>query len=183
MNNIGKIHFLSGRLKEAEEAYKQALDLKKAIKDYKGIAYVLTNQGALSLRLEKYPQAKEQLGAALQLAREIGAKELILENYALTGNLYKEQGNHKQAIYYYEHHAALNDSIFNERKSKTLIDLQLWYETEKKEQEILLLRYETERKQLFIYSLIAVLFSCSFLRLWPTTVTESRKKAIKRSKP
>lgn len=46
------------------------------------------------------------------------------------------QGNFLSAIAHYEQYKALNDSIFNARKSSQLIGFQVYYDTKAKEQEI-----------------------------------------------
>ncbi|MCF2446982.1 histidine kinase [Dyadobacter sp. CY345] len=46
------------------------------------------------------------------------------------------QGNYSEAIKHYQKYHALNDSIFNERKSNQINQLSIQYETEKKDQDL-----------------------------------------------
>jgi len=62
------------------------------------------------------------------------------------------QGNYPDAIRHYQKYQALNDSIFNERKSKQISQLSIQYETEKKDQDLKLkqqaIQLLTEQSQL-----------------------------------
>nr|WP_308992433.1 histidine kinase dimerization/phosphoacceptor domain -containing protein [Mariniflexile sp. KMM 9835] len=51
-------------------------------------------------------------------------------------------GNYKSAIKYYQRYKELNDSIFNETKSRQIEELQIQYETVKKEHDIQSLKNE-----------------------------------------
>jgi len=86
----------------------------------------------------------------------------------------KREKHYQYAIQTLQQYHALNDSIFNETNSKQIAEMQTKYETEKKEQEIVVLSKENEiqklqnkRNQLMLYGLggsvllivlIAVLF-------------------------
>jgi len=62
------------------------------------------------------------------------------------------QGNYPAAITHYQKYQALNDSIFNERKSNQITQLSIQYETEKKDQDLKLkqqaIQLLTEQSQL-----------------------------------
>ena len=53
-------------------------------------------------------------------------------------------GNYRSAIEHFRAQQAVNDSIFNIAKSKQIAELQIQYETEKKEQNLMLLQNESE---------------------------------------
>jgi hypothetical protein len=46
------------------------------------------------------------------------------------------QANYPAAIRHYQLYKALNDSVFNEKKSKQITQLSIQYETEKKDQDL-----------------------------------------------
>lgn len=56
-------------------------------------------------------------------------------------------GNYVQAIQYFQMHKMLNDSIFNEAKSRQIEELKIQYETEQKEKDIQLLQHESQLQQ------------------------------------
>lgn len=56
-------------------------------------------------------------------------------------------GDLPMAISHYQQYKALQDSVFNERKSNQLIAYQVQYETERKEQELLLKEKDIELKE------------------------------------
>jgi tetratricopeptide (TPR) repeat protein len=57
------------------------------------------------------------------------------------------QGNLSSAIEHYQQYKALQDSVFNERKSNQLIAYQVQYETEKKEQQLELKEKDIKLKE------------------------------------
>lgn len=56
-------------------------------------------------------------------------------------------GNYTAAIEHYQHYKAINDTMYNMAKSRQIEELQVEYETVKKEQDIQLLRRESQLQQ------------------------------------
>lgn len=63
---------------------------------------------------------------------------------------YKDIGNYKKSAQYYREAYYLNDTIFNSEMNRNIADMQIKYETEKKEQENLNLAKENQIKELKI---------------------------------
>jgi two-component sensor histidine kinase len=57
------------------------------------------------------------------------------------------QGRYQEAIAHYQRYKSLNDSIFNEKQSKQIANLQIQYKTREKEQNIALLTKQNEIQQ------------------------------------
>ena len=77
----------------------------------RGIIITMNSRAKLYIKEKKYKEALPFLKASLQLAEEIEANGLIMENYEITKELYKEQQNFSKALYYSEQYNALNDTI------------------------------------------------------------------------
>jgi len=123
---------------------------------YEGQAELLTLQ-------KKYPEAIEYLKKALVLMLEDKAIHNISEAYIrLSETAYKAK-LYKESTDYLKLHIQYKDSVFNETNSKQLLDVQVKYESEKKNAQIQLLNAENDfnkseinRKMILIYAGIAV---------------------------
>ena len=95
--------------------------------------------GTFYLEQKRYDRAAFYLNKALKLPKGIYTLSNIKDIELLLFRVDSTSGNYVSAIRHYQLHKALNDSIFNEARSKQIEELQVQYETEKKEQNIQLL--------------------------------------------
>jgi tetratricopeptide (TPR) repeat protein len=157
--------------------YRKLGDLKKALVYYKldhvqnqkaGNLYNLTvSMNNLSILHFQMGNHEEAIKLALKSA-EISDKNHYLQNlkYSL-GNLaqfYSETGNYKEAYNCIGKWADLKDTLKNVELSRTLNDLSIKYETEKKEQQNILLTAQNElsaktikQQKLIVYFIILAL--------------------------
>ncbi len=88
----------------------------------------------------KYSMAGKYADRALQFhsfgGNHFFTSQLIREIWWLKFKVDSASGNYVAAIQHYEKYTALKDSIFNAKKSHQLQQLQVQYETEKKETDI-----------------------------------------------
>lgn len=91
---------------------------------------------------KQYNKAKGYLKEALATR---GSFSLTMRQdiYLLLFRADSAAGNYLQAIRYFQVHKALNDSIYNEAKSRQIEELQIQYETAQKEKDIKLLQNES----------------------------------------
>lgn len=85
---------------------------------------------------EDYEQAIEYAKAGISLAKEIGASSELGPFYELLSNVFEKRGDYKNAFAYSEEYREVMDSVLNVSKIKTIKDLEIRYETEKKQKEI-----------------------------------------------
>lgn len=147
-NNIGVQYFRQKKYQKALDHYLQSLNILKDLPDKNLLAEAHGNAGeALSL-LGRYEQAESHLFKALEISREIGEKITEQNAYAYLAQLYELKNNFRKALKYHKLSAQLKDSIFSERKTRQIAELQTQYETEKKESEITRLEYAAELQQM-----------------------------------
>ncbi|WP_106794333.1 tetratricopeptide repeat protein [Aquimarina sp. Aq78] len=133
---IGEIYLSQKKYKDALEYLKNGLSLSQEIGEQSSSTIVMNTIGEIQLELKNYQQAKKHLIKSIAIAREIGFLSAIKDaSYGLV-KVEKALGNHKAALESYERYHAIYDSILGKEKSKQLSQLQVQYETEKKEQEI-----------------------------------------------
>jgi len=134
--NIGKVYYSLKEYVLSEENYTKALSIKKEIEDKHGMILVYNSLGELYLETGDFEKARLYLLLASYLSKETKSYQLVLENLILLKQLYKSIGDFQKALSYSEESVSLTDSIFNQEKTRALTDIQLKYETQKKEMEI-----------------------------------------------
>ena len=102
------------------------------------IPAILINQNLARLYREtgQYQKARSCLGQAFELAEQRKFVKELSETHLQAFKLDSLLGNFSSAIAHYQQYKALNDSIFNEKKSNQLISFQVRYDTQKKEQDL-----------------------------------------------
>ncbi|NTW33317.1 MAG: tetratricopeptide repeat protein [Bacteroidetes bacterium] len=135
-NNIGTIYAKQGNYAEALEYFKKSLNIKVGLNDEIGIAGCCTNISYLDLILKNYPQALEYGYKALAIAKKIEAFDMKQQAYFNLSEIYDNLGNIKEAFKYYKLYSVTKDSILNKESQKKVAEMEIKYETEKKEKEI-----------------------------------------------
>ncbi len=134
--NIGKIHLEMGDFEEAESSFKEGRITIKHTDNQRITALTSSALGELYQKLNMYPEAEEQLLEALHIGQQINAQHIILKNAQLLQQCFRDQKKYTHAFKYFDLYDRIRDSIFDKEKAKILTELQLNYETQKKEQEI-----------------------------------------------
>lgn len=166
-NNIGNSLMKLGRYDEAIGYLKKNLAINEQMGRKYGLATVKTNLGTLSYLNKQYPESQSYLDEAEKLSFEINDVEKIHDVLFQQYMLYKSWGKFDQSLEYMERFHAFKDSIFNERKSQQIAELQTRYETQKKEQQIILQDAKISEQHLTnqrnVILMIAMLFVIALL--------------------
>jgi signal transduction histidine kinase/DNA-binding response OmpR family regulator len=100
--------------------------------------------------------------AGLNIAKSIGRPELEKEIYFTLASVAESSGNMNHSLQYYKSYMSLNDSLFSLQKDKQVNELQIQYETDKKDLSINSLRQEkaitaSQRKIYFLIAAVVLL--------------------------
>ncbi|WP_271783366.1 tetratricopeptide repeat protein [Aquimarina algiphila] len=134
--NIGENFIEAKKYSEAIPFLKKGISASNEIETTDISISGMNLLGESLFELGKYQQAEKILSESALKAKEIG---LLKEAGIASENLAKAQsalGNHKAALKSYEVYHTIYDSLLGQEKAKQLSQLQVQYETEKKEQEI-----------------------------------------------
>ena len=83
---------------------------------------------------------------ALEIAENTGSKYKAWEISKTLATIHKQAGNFERSLFYFQKYKAYADSIFNEKKTRQIVELETKYETEKKEQENQTLKLEAKQR-------------------------------------
>jgi len=137
-NNIGNCYFDMKRYPEALELYNRSLEIRKELFDSTGIATSFVNIGKTHAEMGNYHPAIDLMTQSLEIAGRIGYKEAIQESYLRISELEESNENYQAALDNYKRYKELSDVIFNTSREEIISDLKTKYETDKKEQQIVL---------------------------------------------
>lgn len=134
----------------AMDYYQEALTLAKEIGSEQEISDLNISIGEIMFQQNKLALAAEYFGAGLEYAKKENTPEQIQKCSEFLMKINILTGDKKTAFEYFTQYKQAGDSIFNERVTKSVTEMQIKYETEKKEQEnqILMLDAAAKRKQI-----------------------------------
>ncbi|MCP4346854.1 MAG: tetratricopeptide repeat protein [Desulfobacterales bacterium] len=147
-NNIGLICKDTGRYAEALKNYLRALKIFEQVGDQFEISSISNNIGELYTLIKNSDHALSYLDRGRRIAHEIGAKELLRENYAFTSDLFAAEKDYQNALYYFKKSSEMKSGIFSEKTGRRIAEMEKQYEIEKREREIELLEKESRIRQL-----------------------------------
>ncbi len=171
LNNMGVLFLKTGRYGEAYEYLLRAVSFFESIGDVEGQAYAMNGIGDVHFYRGETARALEANEHALRMTRETDLRKSVYESLT---RVYAGAGNYRMAYEYHQRFSAANDSLLNRENSQQLAEIQVRYETEKKEQEIAYLRIINDRQRdnqlwmasgLVTVSLFAVLLYTSRRRI------------------
>ncbi|GAB3926015.1 tetratricopeptide repeat-containing sensor histidine kinase [Mucilaginibacter myungsuensis] len=186
-NNIGNTYLKIG---EYQKSYKYLLlSLKEKIKtpdDYR-LSSAYSNLANVKMELGDLKLARSFIDSAMYHSKKSGSPEKIMDTYENFSKLGVKSGNYKIAFDYFKLRADLRDSLINVTKTKIVYDLQIQYETEKKDKENQQLKYqsnlravardkaESDKRFIIYVALIAVVALCViFALIYRNTIVKNR---------
>jgi two-component system NtrC family sensor kinase len=98
----------------------------------------------------KNKQAIDYASEAFQLVQKTGELDLLRNAAQILSELYEHENNFSKSFGYYKEYVSYKDSILNTENSKSIANMQIQYEAEKKEQEIILLSKEKSLRKIEI---------------------------------
>ncbi|WP_341835227.1 histidine kinase dimerization/phosphoacceptor domain -containing protein [Chitinophaga pollutisoli] len=142
-----------GQMEEAEKQFYASLASVDRIKvGDRFYSIIHFYAGRFFLDQGHYTKASEHLRKAIRFQPDIASIALTNNAHYLLFRCDSAMGNYKEAIGHFQLYKYFTDSLFNVAKSRQISELQIQYETEKKDQELLLqeqeIRYRQQRIQL-----------------------------------
>ncbi len=137
ISNIGAVYRDMGKTKLAMEFLQEALKMKEEVKDRVGIANTLMSIGAVYAAEGDYQNAEVFFIKSLGQARQMNNRVTIKENYLCLAELASRRKDLGMAYNYFLNYSNLEDSLLNDESNKSMNRMQILYDTEKKNRDIL----------------------------------------------
>ncbi|UKM64814.1 sensor histidine kinase [Flavobacteriaceae bacterium GSB9] len=149
-NNIGGIYKEQNKYREAMEAFEKSLKIRQEIRDNYGVASTVINMGSVLVSTGALRSAEKNLRLGLKLAKETDAKELQQGAYSSLLSYYAIKKNADSVLHYQKLYKSIQDSIFSDRVTKEVAEIQEKYNASQREKQILMQRTNLAEKELDI---------------------------------
>lgn len=161
--SMGMVFFKKGMFNEAKNYFTHALEIDTLQQNPEGICFDYLWLGLTEQEQRNTPMAIAYLKDAAAIAKKHDLKSTAKDAYRHLSELYEKEGRYKEALEYDRLFTSINDSIYSEESRRSVEDMKVSYETEKKEQQIELLNsrntlneYKLEKAQQLKYALVAI---------------------------
>nr|MCU0386329.1 sensor histidine kinase [Flavihumibacter sp.] len=152
---------------------RKVIDIRMEKMDKYGVAIATINLSESFYNAKQLDSAIKYALEAEHFGRVVNFPDLIKHTYKQLSEMYKSKGDFQKALQFHERFASLNDSIFNENKSKQMTEMSVKFETERKEQQIKVLNKQRVIQRL---GLIASVLGLLIMMVVAYTIYKSRKQ-------
>ncbi|MBT1707611.1 sensor histidine kinase [Fulvivirgaceae bacterium PWU5] len=144
---MGDCYRAMSRYSTAEKYYLKAIALEMSTGQIDELRKEYYSISQLYIAWRQYPHAANHLGKLMAMPEGVISLCMLGDIHKMLFKIDSAAGNYISAIKHYQAHKAINDSIFTEKKSKQIQELQIQYETGQKEKDIQLLRNQARLHQ------------------------------------
>ena len=139
-NNIGKVYREQHRNENAVRYLTSALEIYNKLGKEEEKSTVLANLSDINNVMGQNEKALQLLDSSTLIASRLGLLNQLKQNYHYYSKIYSDLKNYEKSLEYYKKYTEVKDSIFSGEKLRQLSDFQIKYNTEKKENEIQILK-------------------------------------------
>jgi len=184
LNNLGILFRETERYDEASNYYHEALAISREIDYPHQEANYLLNLADVYLTVNRKELAFNCLDQAAQIIEKTGTQGLKRDLNEHYYRYFLGRNDYKNALRHYQLYQDLQDSIFGEENLKTIDELNIRFETAKKEAENIRLKSEldikvTKEKRLIIFLvIISLLLAAVMVASWIYNKYQRQKQTI-----
>jgi signal transduction histidine kinase len=173
-----------GDYRNALKNYDKALDIYRSQNNQSGVGESYYGKGNVTLHMGDVKGAKAYYQQCEKIADNLKDNELMINCYSALSNLYERDGDYQSALQYYKKFKQLEDSIFSETKKEQFAQIQIKYETARKDIEIELLN-QKEQQQIaklkneeFIRNILVVILAFTAVLLFSLYKNNEKRRKI-----
>ena len=175
-NNLGVLHEYLNLYGQARDYYTKSLNIELEIQDLEGISTSYLNLGGIHLKLRNYDKAIEYCLKSIEICDSLNFKHTLEVNYDILYQIYKKKEDANTALSYLEKFYELKNARINEETKAQIAELELQYQTNKKEQEIQLLNKQKEQKNKLNFIGFGILVIFAILLIILVRINKLRRK-------
>ncbi|MBL7935804.1 MAG: sensor histidine kinase, partial [Bacteroidia bacterium] len=179
-NNLGGLYVMMERPKEAIIYLEKALKKFEEAGNYDGQTSIANNLGELNMQIGDSKKALYYYSYSRKLYAQTNNPDNLENLYNNLSVYYDKMGDLKTAFQYSDSLIVLKDSLYGTRLDKSIAEMQVKFDVEKKDLELAKNKaeIETKEKQAFIKNIIIVSIIILMLLLAITGFLFYRKKQI-----
>jgi serine phosphatase RsbU (regulator of sigma subunit) len=183
-SNIGVVHFYLKNYDEAIKNYELALEVNKRMDYDESKANNLLNLGEAYAAKNDFKAAEKYYMFGLSVLNKTNNLEYKKEAYRMIADFYNKTDRNEQAYKYHLRYSKISDSIYDMNSTRAVAEMQVRFDTEKKEQENRILQVENHEQRVVTYFIIGGLVLSLVLGLFIFKSYREKKKtniALERS--
>ena len=171
--HLGDTFYMKDMFEESLKQYIMAYELFEKLGNKADMAYEGLVIGKAQLALKRFNEAEVFLTRSLEISDSLGVLNYQFDAASELANLYKESGQWQRAFDYLNRARIMKDSLDHQKQLSSMNELKEQYESEKRDQEIALLKSNMElensrarrRGQIQIFATIVIfaLFGVAYL--------------------
>lgn len=130
------------------EYYNKALEIYQETGSDVGVSLIKVNLGYCYLEKMQYEKAEKMLIEGLELAKKTNSNYNLQHAFLGLAHLETRKQNFEKSDQYFDLYIAHTDSIYNEESNRLIQEMQVKYDTEKKEKELAISNEQLAKEQL-----------------------------------
>ncbi|MCE3226327.1 MAG: hypothetical protein K0S32_878 [Bacteroidetes bacterium] len=163
--NLAMAYEYKNDVPKAEEYFNKAIALYTELNDYADLSSVYSGFADLKTYMKDYKKAGEYAELAIEYATKSELPDRMFSAYEISWTIDTLNNNYPVALRKLYAARAIRNKIFRNEKMKDVEKLKMIYETDKKDNEILLLNIENETKNRQRIYLVIIIVSVTLLFL------------------
>lgn len=169
LNNIAGVFVLRKQFDKAEENYQKALEIRKKINDTVGIAENYSYLGDLHLMQKDFKIAIGFYQKSTEITDKHKYLGLSQDSYRKISECYENLGEHQNALQNFKKFSALKDSLINQETNSKIAELEVKFDTNEKEKQLLQKQAEVETSRIkfsvaIVFAILASIIGFLFYR-------------------
>ncbi len=156
LNKILGIYAETGNYEKARQYLKESDKIRTSLRDKYGIAENLVIHGELNMMMKQFEPAILYFKRAIKKGKKLGYPYLIQYCYQQLSVAYEKLKKPDLALDSFKKYSVYKDSLVNEKTNTKISELQITYETEKKDQIIKQNKLELQNKSLQLIILVGL---------------------------
>jgi two-component system, NarL family, sensor kinase len=178
--NLGSVHFEMGDTLEGIQYFQESINFISKPTDTALWFSAYLNLAQAYGRIHDFGKARlyfDKAGAYVKTSRDVTKLE---DYYYSLSDYYRDIGDFKSALASHEKYVIYRDSVVNQQKNGQLAELNVRYETDKKQQLIQEQKFEIERKNYWLIGgAILLLLTAGIAYLWYRNIQHRRVKKLR----
>lgn len=169
LNNIAGVFVLRKQFDKAEENYQKALEIRKKINDTVGIAENYSYLGDLHLMQKDFKIAIGFYQKSTKITDKHKYLGLSQDSYRKISECYENLGEHQNALQNFKKFSAVKDSLINQETNSKIAELEVKFDTNEKEKQLLQKQAEVETSRIkfsvaIVFAILASIIGFLFYR-------------------
>lgn len=147
-NNIGFLYAKIKQYQKALEAYSKSLSISEMTNDSLSILNTNNNIASVYYEIGNLSKAENYVNTALRHTPRNNDLFYLAESHEILSKIYAAKNIFKKAYHHQSINREIKDSLFSMKANEQIVEMQVRFETERKEKEIELLKKNDEIKNL-----------------------------------